>query len=184
MFLLNCMLQRAGLAWSIDCSHPSPHLLKFVAVYACVKRFLDTCLTYNNFPWKVCENVADRTKIVTCLPYPTTLYIVKSSAVTTVAAFHCSLIFTRQGSSTAFKKYWVRCCPQFMSAAGSNLEIFPVGNFELWSRITLVLGVGRALNIFSEEQTHWFLATALGKFYTGRCLSLFSLFCILYKIWN
>lgn len=186
MFLLNCVLRRADFAWSIDCSPASPHLLKFIAVYACVKTFLDTCLSYNNFPWKVCENVADGTKIVTSFPYPTTfLYVVRSSAVTIVAALHCSLTFTKQESSNSFKKYWVRCSPQFMSAADFNLEILLVGNFELWSRITRAPGVERALNTFSEELTHWILAAPLGRFHTGRrCLSLFSLCYILYKIWN
>lgn len=171
-FLLNCMLQRADLAWSIDCPPPSPHLLKFVAVYACVKRCLDACLSYNNFPWKVCENVADGTKIVTRFPYPTTSsYIIKSSAVTTAAAFHCSLTFTRQGYSKFFKKYWVRCFPQFISAADSNLDFLLVGNFELWSRITCFLGIRRALNTFSEELIPWILATSQGRFHNERRFS-------------
>lgn len=109
VFWLNCMSERAALhgPWSIDCSPPSSHLLKFVAVYASVKRVLVTCHIYNNFPQKVCGNVADRTKFVTYIPfsYPeNSLCVVKKTAATSMAAFHFSVKITSWKCLKTFKK--------------------------------------------------------------------------------
>lgn len=105
--LVELYVRENSFAWSIDCSPPSPHLLKFVAVYACVKRVLDTCHIYNNFPGKVCGNVADGTKIVTYIPfsYPaTSLHTVKKVAATSMAAFHCSVMITSWKCLKTFEK--------------------------------------------------------------------------------
>lgn len=36
-------VRESSFSWCIGCSPPSPHILKFVAVYACLKAFLDPC---------------------------------------------------------------------------------------------------------------------------------------------